>query len=82
MYWELRTAPHTDLIAYSDDLDEMLRLALALVEDGFPLKDLYICAEYREGEEGDDADLPPVISGADLLSRARALAAGVHRRSA
>ncbi len=82
MYWELRSAPHTDLLGYSDDLDDVLSLARECIEGGFPLQELYVCAEWREGEQGDDADLPPVLSGPELASRAQAAHAKRTPRSA
>ena len=80
MYWELRTTPHADLVGESDDLEAMLELARECVNVGFPLDGLYICAEWDEGEAGDDADLPPVLAGAELAARIRP--AGVGRRTA
>ena len=72
MYWELRTVPHADLVGESEDLDALLRLARGCLDAGFPLDDLYICAEWDEHEARDHADLPAIISGAELVVRAQA----------
>ena len=42
-----------------------------LLESGWSAEDLSLVPEWSEDDQNDDAELPPVLQGAELATRAR-----------
>ena len=69
MHWELWALNAGNLIAGFESDEEALVLARQMISEGWNADDLGICLEWDDGEEGDDALLPPARYGPTLLER-------------
>ena len=69
--WDVATSNAIDVFRTEAEGLAAVRDLLIL---GWDPDQLALGVEYDEGEPGDDADLPPVLSGAALAQRARAAA--------
>jgi hypothetical protein len=69
MHYELWALNTGNLIRDYDSEAEALAMARSLLARGWPADDLGLRLEYDEGEEGDDAGLPPALYGAALAAR-------------
>ena len=88
MHYELWALNAGNLIRGYDTEAEALAMVRSLLADGWRADDLGLGLEFDDGEEGDDEQLPPTLSGADLAARANdgqggtVQHSGVIRRSA
>ena len=69
MHWRSRALNAGDLIRDFDTEAEALVVARELIANGWSPDHLGLCLEWDDGEEGDDALLPPARYGATLVER-------------
>jgi hypothetical protein len=81
MHWELWALNAGNLIRDYDTEDSALAMVRDLLADGWSADDLGLGLEFDEGEDGDDARLPPVLYGHALAVRAEERRSG-QRQSA
>lgn len=65
--WALNTG---NLIRAYDTEAEALTMVRELLAVGWLAEDLGLALDFDDGEEGDDASLPPTIQGRELAARA------------
>jgi hypothetical protein len=70
MHYELWALNSGNLIRDYDSEAEALAMVRDLIADGWDATDLGMNLEWDEGEDGDDSQLPPALSGAALVARA------------
>ena len=70
MHWELWALNSGNLICEYETEADALAMVRALVDDGWSADDLGLGLEFDDDDEGDDASLPPVLSGVALTQRA------------
>jgi hypothetical protein len=70
MHWELWALNAGNLIRDYDSEAEALAMVRALLADGWSADDLGLGLEFDDGEEIDDAKLPPALFGGALAARA------------
>ena len=68
MHWELWALNAGNLIRDFESEDEARAVVCGLLADGWQPADLGVVLEWDDGEEGDDAPLPPAMSGATLAA--------------
>jgi hypothetical protein len=71
--WDLKTANLVGEYATEEEALADVRAALA---DGWDPEELGLGQEWDDGEDGDDANLAPTLSGAALAARVGAVEAG------
>ncbi len=79
MHFELWALNTGNVIRDYDTEAEALAVVRELLADGWSADDLGLGLEFDEGEEGDDGELPPVLSGPALAARALAADEPTHR---
>jgi hypothetical protein len=70
MHYELWALNTGNLIRDYDSEAEALAMVRDLIADGWDAADLGMNLEWDDGEDGDDSQLPPALSGAALAARA------------
>ena len=70
MHYELWDAKSANVMAILQTEAEGLAIVRRLLADGWNAEDLSLGLDFDEGEDGDDASLPPVLYGAALAKRA------------
>ena len=70
MHYELWDAESANVIAILQTEAEGLAIVRRLLADGWDAEHLSLGLDFDEGEEGDDASLPPVVYGTALAERA------------
>jgi hypothetical protein len=73
MHYELWDAESANVIAVVSPEPEGLALVRQLLSSGWNPEHLSFGLDFDEGEDGDDASLPPAIHGAALAKRASEL---------
>lgn len=72
MHYELWDAESANVIDVCETEAEGLAMVRQLLAAGWDPEHLALGLDFDEGEQGDDAALPPVLRGAELAVRARA----------
>jgi hypothetical protein len=70
MHYEIWALNTGNLIRDYDSEAEALAMVRDLIADGWDATDLGMNLEWDDGEDGDDSQLPPALSGAALAARA------------
>ena len=79
MHYELWALNAGNLLGGFDTETEALVLARDLIASGWRAEDLGLCVEWDDGEEGDDALLPPALHGRSLAAWMERSQAGIER---
>ncbi len=82
MHYELWDAASANVIDVFPTEAEGLAMVRGLLAAGWDPEHLTLGLDFDEGEEGDDAALPPVLHGTALAERALAGESEKTRRSA
>ena len=85
MHYELWDLETRNLVGAYDTEDEALQDVRRALAAGWPVEHLALGKEFDDDDIGDDAELGPTWSGAELAARAArqdSTTPGVHRRSA
>ena len=80
MHYELWALNAGNLIRDYEHEADALAMVKELLADGWSADDLGLGLEFDDGEEGDDACLPPTLYGAALAARVAETQPGIERR--
>jgi uncharacterized protein (DUF433 family) len=80
MHYEIWALNAGNLIGDFNSEAEVLSVARDLIADGWHTDNLGLRQEWDDGEEGDDARLPPALYGPSLAAWMERSQAGIERR--